>query len=189
MKEKLLLVGAGGFGRIVLEHAMQEFDCAFVDDGWETGKTVCGALVVGHVSDLTLLFDEYQKLVVTVGNNVFREKIYAQAAHIGYSFPNIICKSAYISQFARLGTGCVILNNVVVQNGASVGNGALLNPGVEIHADAAVGDYALIYANSVVRTGASVGNRVRIGSNVTVGNRAKAADDSDIADGAVLREG
>ena len=37
MKEKLLLVGAGGFGRVVLEHAQKHFDCAFVDDGYETG--------------------------------------------------------------------------------------------------------------------------------------------------------
>lgn len=33
MKEKLLLVGAGGFGRVVLEHAIGVYDCAFVDDG------------------------------------------------------------------------------------------------------------------------------------------------------------
>lgn len=32
-KEKLLLVGAGGFGRMVAEQAMIEYDCAFVDDG------------------------------------------------------------------------------------------------------------------------------------------------------------
>lgn len=31
--EKLLLVGAGGFGRVVLEHAIELYDCAFLDDG------------------------------------------------------------------------------------------------------------------------------------------------------------
>ena len=30
-KEKLLLVGAGGFGRMVAEQAMLQYDCAFVD--------------------------------------------------------------------------------------------------------------------------------------------------------------
>ena len=29
-KEKLLLVGAGGFGRMVAEQAMLQYDCAFV---------------------------------------------------------------------------------------------------------------------------------------------------------------
>ena len=31
MKEKLLLVGAGGFGRVVLEHAQLQYDCALVE--------------------------------------------------------------------------------------------------------------------------------------------------------------
>ena len=31
-KERLLLVGAGGFGRMVAEQAMFRYDCAFVDD-------------------------------------------------------------------------------------------------------------------------------------------------------------
>lgn len=30
-KKKLLLVGAGGFGRMVAEQAMFQYDCAFVD--------------------------------------------------------------------------------------------------------------------------------------------------------------
>ena len=33
MKEKLLLVGAGGLGRVVSEHAGKIYDCAFLDDG------------------------------------------------------------------------------------------------------------------------------------------------------------
>lgn len=28
-KEKLLLLGVGGFGRVILEHAVQQFECAF----------------------------------------------------------------------------------------------------------------------------------------------------------------
>lgn len=189
MKEKLLLVGAGGFGRIVLEHAMFTYDCAFVDDGHEVGTDICGVPVVGRLADLPVLFEKYQQLVVTIGNNGFREKIYRDAEKIGYSFPNIICKSAYISPFSRMGKGCVVLNHAVIQNGASIGNGVLLNPGVEIHADGAVGDFVLIYANSVVRTYAQVGDRVRIGSNVTIGNRVKISVDADVADGRALQEG
>ena len=31
-KEKLLLVGAGGFGRVVSELARLDYDCAFIGD-------------------------------------------------------------------------------------------------------------------------------------------------------------
>lgn len=186
-KEKLLLVGAGGFGRVVSETATLKYDCAFVDDGVEPGTEICEVKVVGNTSDLPALFGEYKKLIVTIGNNVIRERIYKAAAGIGYEFPNLIHSSSYVSPYAKIGCGCVFLNNVTVQNGSSVGNGVLLNPGVEIHHDCSVADFDLIYTNSVVRTYAKVGKRVRIGSNVTISNDAVVPDDADISDCTVVR--
>lgn len=181
-KEKLLLVGAGGFGRVVSELAGQTYDCAFVDDGVDIGKVICDIPVIGHTENLLELFAKYKNLVIVIGNNVVRERIYDLAKDIGYSFPNLISPSAYISPYAQLGWGCVILNNAVVQNGATVGNGVLLNPGVEIHHDSLVGDYDLIYTNSVVRTYAKVEKCVRIGSNCTICNNAVVPDGADIPD-------
>ena len=152
MKEKLLIVGAGGFGRVTLEHAIKDFDCSFVDDGKSIGEEINGVKVVGGVSDLPFLFTEYKKLVLSIGNNNVRENIYKQAKDIGYSFPCIVDKSAYISPYASVGDGCVILNNVVIQNGSKVGNATILNPGVEVHHDSSVGDFCCIYTNSVIRT-------------------------------------
>ena len=48
-KEKLLLVGAGGFERMVAEQAMLQYDCAFVDDGQAVGTEICGIPVIGRV--------------------------------------------------------------------------------------------------------------------------------------------
>ena len=181
-KKKLLLVGAGGFGRMVLELAMCQYDCAFIDDGQPVGVEICGIPVVGGLADLPELRKEYGLLVVGIGNNQFRAQVYEKAKALGYGFPNIIAPSAYISPYAKLGRGCVVLQNACVQNGASVGNGVLLNAGTEIHCDAVVGDYALIYTNSVIRTGATVGNIARIGSNCTVCNHATVPDGTDIPD-------
>lgn len=51
-KEKLLLVGAGGFGRMVAERTMLQYDCAFVDDGQPVGVEICGISVVGGLANL-----------------------------------------------------------------------------------------------------------------------------------------
>lgn len=181
-KEKLLLVGAGGFGRMVAEQAMLQYDCAFVDDGQLVGTEICSIPVVGGLADLPELRKEYGLLVVGIGNNRFRAQVYEKVKALGFAFPNIVAPSAYISPYAKLGCGCVVLQNACVQNGASIGNGVLLNAGTEVHCDAAVGDYALIYTNSVVRTGVTVGNFARIGSNVTVCNHAAVPDGADIPD-------
>lgn len=186
-KEKLLLVGAGGFGRMVAEQAMLQYDCAFVDDGQPIGAEICGIPVIGGIASLPEWHKSYSLLVVGIGNNNFRVQVYEKAAAMGYTFPNIIAPSAYVSPYAKLGNGCVILQNACVQNGAVVGNGVLLNAGAEVHCDAVVEDYALIYANSVIRTGAKVGRYARIGSNVTVCNSAVVPDGADIPDCTAVR--
>lgn len=183
--EKLLLVGAGGFGRVVLEHASLKYDCAFVDD--TNISEVDGAPVIGKINDIEQLFGEYKHLVVTIGNNQLREKIYMCAGERGYTFPNIIVPSAYISPKAQVGFGCVILNNVVIQNNAKVGNGVLLNPGVEIHHDSVVGNNVLIYTNSVIRSLAKVGDRAHIGSTLTIGNEVVIKEDVVVEDGNSIR--
>ena len=181
-KERLLLVGAGGFGRMVAEQAMLQYNCAFADDGQLVGTEICGIPVVGCLADLPELRKEYGLLVVGIGNNQFRAQVYEKAKALGYAFPNIIAPSAYISPYAELGCGCVVLQNACIQNGASVGDGVLLNAGTEVHCDAAVGNCALIYTNSVIRTGANVGSYTRIGSNCTVCNNATVPDGADIPD-------
>ena len=102
-KEKLLLIGAGGFGRIVVEQAMLQYDCAFVDDGQAVGTEICGIPVVGGLADLPELRKEYGLLVVGIGNNQFRAQVYEKAKARGYGFPNIVAPSAYISPYAKLG--------------------------------------------------------------------------------------
>ena len=110
-KEKLLLVGAGGFGRMVAERAMLQYDGAFVDDGQAVGTEICGIPVVGSLADLPELRKEYGLLVVGIGNNRFRAQVYEKAKALGFAFPNIVAPSAYISPYAKLGCGCVLLQN------------------------------------------------------------------------------
>ncbi|MDO4385121.1 MAG: lipid carrier--UDP-N-acetylgalactosaminyltransferase [Clostridia bacterium] len=186
-EKKLLLVGAGSFGCMAAELAIRRYDCAFVDDGHAAGETVCGVPVVGCAADLSRLRGTYGQLVVCVGNHAFRKRVYEIARVLGYEFPNIVAPSAYVSPFAKMGNGCVLMQNVCVQNGAVVGDGVLLNAGVEIHGGGAVDDYALIYTNSVVRTGARVGKLARIGSNSTIGKNAIVPDGAEIPDCTAVR--
>ena len=186
MKEKLLLVGAGGFGRVVLEHAVKEYDCVFVDDGVPVGTLVNGAPVIGKLSDIESLYDEYKKMIVVIGNNSLRERVYSEAAEIGYDFPNIIIPSAYLSPYSTIGKGCVILNNVVVQNGAVLGDGVILNPGVEAHQDSNIGNNVLVYANTVIRSLTHIGDRAWIGCNVSIGTGVTVHEDARVEDGTVV---
>lgn len=185
--EKLLIIGAGGFGRVVLEHASKEYECAFLDDGLAVGAIIDGVAVIGKTNDMGRWFGEYDKLIVSIGNNNLRERLYAEAESIGYSFPNIILPSAYISPHAHLADGTILLNNAVVQNGAKAGRGLIINPGSELHQDCIVGNNVLIYTNSVVRSLTHVGDRAWIGANAVIGTGAIVPNDGRVEDGEVVK--
>ena len=70
-KKKLLLVGAGGFGRMVAEQAMIQYDCAFVDDGQDVDTEICGIPVVGSLANLPQYVKEPYKRFL---ENKIREK-------------------------------------------------------------------------------------------------------------------
>ena len=144
---------------------------------------VDGVPVIGKISDMKDLYGEYRYLVVAIGNNALRQRIYEKASGIGYGFPNILAENVYISPYASVGKGCVVLNNAVIQNNSALGDGSILNPGVELHHGSKVGSCSLIYTNSVIRSGAVVGDRAKIGSTLTIGNNVIIKDDAVIEDG------
>ena len=183
--EKLLIVGAGGLGRMVMESACKKYECYFVDDNYEVGEEICGVKVIGKIGDISELKKAYNNLIVAIGNNMFREKVTNIAIECGYDIPNIFNFTAYISDFASFGYGCIVLSNASIQNGAKLGNGVVITANVEVHHDTTVNDYALIYSNSTIRTFASVGKRVKIGSNVSISNSVIVEDDEIIENGEV----
>ena len=90
--EKLLLVGAGGFGRVVLEHAANLYDCAFLDDGEK--NVVDGVPVIGKTDEIGSFYPEYQLLLVTIGNNTLREKLVPKRQDLGLDVASLEAEDA-----------------------------------------------------------------------------------------------
>ena len=80
-----------------------------MDNRQPAGTEICGIPVVGGLANLPELRKEYGLLVVGIGSNQFRAQVYEKAKILGYTFPNVIAPSAYISPYAKLGCGCVVL--------------------------------------------------------------------------------
>ena len=184
--KKMLIIGAGGLGRMTLETALSlNYECAFLDDDPKL-QSVCGVKVIGTLDNLPNLVSDYNYCICAIGENTIREKFTKLALTLGYNVPNIINKTAYISDYAKLGFGVIILNNVCVQNGAVVGNGVVITSNSEIHHDCVIGDYSLIYSCTVIRTFSKIGKRVKIGSTVTISNSSTVLDDEIIEDGSTI---
>lgn len=102
---------------MVAEQVMLQYDCAFVDDGQPVGTGVCGTPVVGEIANLPELRKSYGLLVAGIGNNNFRCR-YMRKLRQWAILSRISSNCAYVSPYAKLGNGCVILQNACVQNGS-----------------------------------------------------------------------
>ena len=112
MASKLLIVGAGGFGRVTLEHASRQFDCAFVDDGQAIGAVVDGVEVVGGSSDLQRL--HIPIFHMEAGKRCKDECLPEESSFftsVGHPFP-AVCIRTSTERPEALDKGCFVLAGI-----------------------------------------------------------------------------
>jgi sugar O-acyltransferase (sialic acid O-acetyltransferase NeuD family) len=178
----LLILGAGGHGRVVSDVASlagKWDDIAFLDDN-ENLKEVIGFPVVGKLKDYINMKEKYEYAFVAIGKNPLRLEWIEKLEKVGFIIPNIIHPQSVISRLSSIGLGSVIMAGAVVNTCAVIGKGCILNTfcsvdydcildeGVHISPGAHLGGTAKVGKCTWVCIGASVANNITIGSNVVV---------------------
>ena len=188
----LLILGAGGHGKVVLEtaRAMDKWrEIMFADDAYPQRKSVNGHPVVADFSGARALSATYSDVIVALGDNHQRRELTLTLRQSGFNPVTLIHPAANVARSARIGMGSVVLAQAVVQADAQVGaatiintaatvdhdcvisDGVHLSPGVHLGGEVTVGD------SSWLGIGAVVVNRVNIGRNVVIGAGASVLDD------------
>lgn len=188
---KLLILGAGGHGKVVAEIAQaKKWDVAgFVDDDPEKlGETVLDDLeVVMLQKQLVEQFRAYDldyALTFAFGNNAGRQKL--RQFFAGVSVPRLIHPTATISPTATIGAGTQVSPQVVVHPLAEIGEVCILNTSCIIEHDCVIGDACHISPGAVIAGGVSVGQRTWIGANATVINNINIGQDVIVGAGSVV---
>ncbi|PHV70149.1 pilin glycosylation protein [Sporanaerobium hydrogeniformans] len=180
---RLLIVGAGGHGKVVLEmaQAMGGYDAiCFIDDQL-VGEKVLGHQVVGKIADCKELQQSFQEAIVAIGDNALRLELTKKLLVMGYKMPPIIHPKAIISRSAQIGEGTVVMPLAVVNAEVTINQAVIVNTGVIVEHDCRVeagvhlsprsslGGTVYIGEKSWIGMGASVIHTIHIGSNVIVG--------------------
>lgn len=155
----LLIIGAGGHGRVVKETALSmgrnEFQSiAFLDDNKPDA--------IGKLKEYHSFVKNYQYAFVAIGNPTIREEWFQKLIEAGYLIPSIIAPNAYIAPSSNIGEGSVVLPGAIVQANTVIGNGVIVSSGTIIDHDATIGDYCHINAGAVVSCGKTVQERVKV---------------------------
>lgn len=196
MTRQIVVVGAGGLGREVLDvieamHAAgEEVAVAGVADDRPSevnlellnrrGYTYLGT--VGEVAS----GERYDGFVIGIGSPSAKRAICDQFEAAGWTAATVIHPDASVGSDTSIEVGVIIcagarvttrvllerhslLNlNVTVGHDTRVGAFAVINPGAHISGDVALGDGVLIGTGAVVLQGLTVGDGVTVGANACV---------------------
>ena len=134
--KKLLILGAGGYGRTVADVARQ-LGCyqkiAFLDDAKEATPGI-----LGKCGDFLQFADADTEMYPAFGDNAARMAWIEKLEHHGIPVPTLVHPSAYVSPTATLYSGVTVLPMAVVNTAVTLKTGCIVNIGVLIDHDCVI---------------------------------------------------
>lgn len=192
MVKNIILIGGGGHCKSVIEVAESAgyHILGILDKPEEVGRQVLDYKVMGVDNDIPLYVDKAE-FVITVGfikNPSLRIKLYNNVLEAGGRLATLIASTAYVSKYAVLGRGTVVMHNAFVNAGAEIGDNAIINTFSNIEHDARIGNQCHISTGTMVNGDCCVGNNVFVGSQSVLSNGINICDDVIIGAGSFVRK-
>lgn len=187
MIKKLLLIGAGGHCRSIIDSIdMGAYaDVVILDAVNPVRNMINGVPIIGTDDDACDLFEQgYTQAVITVGSvgdSSLRKMLYQRYKAIGFGFPSIIDPTAIISKKAiinegvyagkgvivntdtRLGTCCIANTGAIIEHDCDIGCFVHIGPGVNLSGRVSIGNH------SHIGIGSSIIQSINIGENTVIG--------------------
>lgn len=190
--KRLLIVGAGGFGREVLcwardvEPTQSEWRIAgFLDaaaaalDGFDVPLDILGDPAVFAVAEMDLC-------ICAIGDPATKRRVVTNLAARGARFATLIHPSVIIGGNCRIGDGCILCPSVVLTTNVTLGRFVTLNVAATVGHDVGVGDWCTLSGHVDINGKVSVGEAVFAGSHACVLPGLRVGDRAVVGAGAIV---
>lgn len=187
MQELLVIIGAGGHGKVVADvalHTDKYQKLVFLDDKENLAESM-GISVIGKVSD-AVKFVERAKFIVAIGNANTRKEIMQNLLDKGAEFATLIHPYAVIGKNVSIGKGTVIMAGAVVNPDTIVGKGCIINTCASVDHDCSIADYVHISVGAHIAGTVQVGGFTWIGMGAIVSNNIKICEGCTFGAGTVV---
>ena len=186
---RILIVGAGGFGREVVHWARDAWpDHAALIAGFLSADA---DILASHDCPLPVVSDPASfapqpgdALVLAIGIPGTRRRVAEDLLARGAEFLTLIHPSAIVAATDSVGHGSVVCPGAIVSDAARIGSFGLVNYHASLAHDSAIGDFAVLSPYATLAGGASVaadaflGLHASVGPGIAVGPRSKIAANS-----------
>ena len=156
MTKNLLILGAGGHGKVVKEiaEALGYTNIAFLDDN--------NAEAIGKIADSKAFVNQFQEAFVGIGNNKFRDELLSRLEQEGFTIPVLIHPSAYVSKSALIGKGTVVEPMAIVNANSKIGIGCIISVGSIVDHDTVLEDCVHVNAGAICKAGSFVSKETKL---------------------------
>lgn len=179
----LILIGAGGHGKVVLDILQCEAKhrvVGFLDaDASLHGTSIAGVPVLGGINQLLKLKSQKVRgAVVSIGDNRIRQQYAKEAGDAGLELLSAVHPRAVVARSARIGRNVAVAAGAVICTEAVIGDSSIINTGAIVDHESVVGESvhvcpaATLAGRVRVEDLAFIGMGARIIQCLTVGARA-----------------
>lgn len=193
--QRVLILGAGGHGRVVLDILLQTRDyevAGFLDNNLDIqGRRIDGIPVCGRIDDVTDRVRELSAagVIIAIGDNGTRRGLARRMHHEGIPLISAIHPAANLAHNATVGRNVVISAGAIVCANCQIGDSTILNTGAIVDHQTMVGEGShicpgvriagrvKIEAGTFIGIGATVVPRVTLGCECIVGAGAVVIED------------
>ena len=174
--ESIILLGGGGHCKSVIDTILSSNlynIIGVIDVKDKIGQKVLREIQIIDCDENLYKYKEQNinNVFVTlgsIGNPKMRIRLYENAKKIGFKFPNIIDKTAIISENVKIGEGSFVGKGVIVNVGTIISDNCIINTGSVIEHDCYIGNFVHISPNATLCGGVKVGKNSHIGANSTI---------------------
>ncbi len=183
MCKKIILIGAGGHGKVIADIIEKSGDklIGFLDDKAQCDN-VMGYPILGKIDNCTNYSD--CEFLISIGNNAVRKKIAEKYTYLKYY--TAIHPNAVIANSAKIECGSCVMANAVINAAARIGKHCIVNTCASIDHDCAIANYVHISPNAVLCGNVNVGEQTHIGAGVVVKNNITIGEKITVGVGAAV---
>ena len=189
MKEPIILIGGGGHCISAIDVIVQtnQYEIlGIIDLPQNVDKKILHYPIIGTDDQIKDFSKKCPNFLITVGqikSSGTRERLFHEVKNAKGNLPVIISPMAYVSKYATIEEGSIIMHHSLVNANARIGKCCIINSKALIEHEAIVGEFCHISTGSIINGQVQVGDHCFIGSNTIVSNNININKDSIIAAG------
>jgi sugar O-acyltransferase (sialic acid O-acetyltransferase NeuD family) len=175
IKPNIVLIGGGGHCISVIDVIENEnkFNILGILDSNINENNILGYQILGDDNLIPELVNQNTYFLITVGqikNYSIRKNIAKILTENNAKLATVISPLAYVSKYAAIGEGSIIMNGAVVNAKATIGKNCIINTKSNIEHGVSIGDFCHISTCAVVNGDSFIGMGTFVGSNSTISN-------------------